>query len=344
MTTELTATTPANLVPIPTVADVGLVANHVAAQGVFTDYTQRKSRNSLRAHRADLQTFADYLGAAGVDAPTAEDLQTDPAAWAGVTWGLVAGFVQWMLGQGLALPSVNRKLSTVKTYVGLAARAGALSGDALALIKNVRGYAAKEFKRVDAKRTVTRQGAKKADTTAITADQAKRLKEQPDTPQGRRDAVIMALLIDHGLRVGELAALQVGDVDLAAGELRFYRPKVGKVQTHRLTRDALAALRAWLTHDATALGPLLRGTVRGGGLAGPGMTERSITIRVGELGGRVGIADLSAHDLRHYWATRAIRRGADPFAVLQAGGWTSMQTVQKYVDETAIANAGIAED
>ena len=37
------------------------------------------------------------------------------------------------------------------------------------------------------------------------------------------------------------------------------------------------------------------------------------------------------------WATRAIRKGSDPFAVLQAGGWTSM-------DETAIANAGIVDN
>jgi integrase len=83
---------------------------------------------------------------------------------------------------------------------------------------------------------------------------------------------------------------------------------------------------------------LLRGSFKGGTLAGVGMTERSITRRVGELGERIGIDNLSAHDLRHAWATRAIRKGTDPFALQQAGGWTSMQTVRKYVDESAIAN------
>jgi integrase len=71
------------------------------------------------------------------------------------------------------------------------------------------------------------------------------------------------------------------------------------------------------------------------------VTERSITRRVGELGERIGIDNLSAHDLRHSWATRAIRKGSDPFALQQAGGWTSMQTVRKYVDESAIANEGV---
>jgi integrase len=335
------------ITPIHTTTEAGIVANQVAARNVFADYQQRKSRNSLRAQSADLATFADYLSAAGIAAPGADELQNDPDAWQGMTWGLVAGFVQWMLRQGLALASINRKLSTVKVYSGLAAQAGVIRGAELALIKSVKGYAAKEFKRMDDKRTAagqtTRKGAKKAKSVVLTPEQAKALKSQPDTPQRRRDAVIMTLLLDHGLRVGELAALQVTDVDLAAGELRFYRPKVAKVQTHRLTQDAKAALRAYLPY-APALGPLLRGSRKGGNLDGYGMAERSITMRVGELGAALGIEGLSAHDCRHYWATRAIRKGADPFAVLQAGGWTSMATVQKYVDETTIANEGIPGD
>ncbi len=82
--------------------------------------------------------------------------------------------------------------------------------------------------------------------------------------------VLLALLFDHGLRVGELAALQVTDVNLKAGELRFYRPKVGKVQTHRLTPDALTALQAaYFAHgDAPAMGALLRGSQKGGASTG----------------------------------------------------------------------------
>jgi integrase len=279
--------------------------------------------------------------------------QNMPEAWQGMTHGLVAGFVQWMLGQELALTSVNRKLSTVKVYAGLAANAGVLSGADLALLKSVKGYAAKEFKRVDEKRQATgratRKGAKKAKGAVLTLEQAKALKAQPDTPQGRRDAVIMALLIDHGLRVGELAALQVGDVNLQAGELRFYRPKVSKSQTHKLSRDAKAALRAYLTYDAGGLGPLLRGSRKNGELAEPGMNAQNLTLRVGELGQRIGIDNLSAHDCRHYWATRAVRskdkggKGVDPFQLMQAGGWTSMQTVQKYIEEAKIANDGFED-
>jgi integrase len=335
-----------SIVSAQSIAQAGVVANVAAARHIFVDYHTRKSRNSLRAQLADLQTFVDYLEAAGVVGPTADALQQQPETWQGMTHGLLRGFVAWMLGRGLALASINRKLSTVKVYAGLAAQAGVISGADLALIKSVQGYSGREFGRVDEKRvatgSATRQGNKKEQSMSLAFDQVQALKHQPDTPQGRRDWVMMVLLLDHGLRVGELAALLVTDVQLPAGELKFYRPKVGKVQIHRLTVDALAALRAYFARgDAPALGPLLRGSNKAGQLTTVGMSERSITRRVGELGVRIGIAQLSAHDLRHSWATRAIRKGTDPFALQQAGGWTSMQTVRKYVDELVIANEGV---
>lgn len=330
-----------------TVAEAGLVANHIATRNTFNDYQLRKSTNTLRAQRGDLGTFAEYLCAAGVTgAPNADELQNYADAWQGVTWGLVSGFTTWLMGQGVALTSLNRKLSTVKVYAGLAAVAGIISGNELALIQTVKGYAQKEFRKVDAKRTVTRQGNKKLKSTAITKEDAKALKVQPATPQGRRDAVIMALLLDHGLRVGELVNLSINDIDLANKEIVFFRAKVDVTQRHALTPDTLKAIKAYIqSGDAPAMGALLRSSVKGGALAASGMTERSVWVRVGELGKRVGIENFSPHDCRHYWATKAVRKGANPFELMQAGGWTSMQTVKKYVDENTVANAGIsAED
>ena len=46
-----------------------------------------------------------------------------PVAWQGVTWGLVEGFVKWLLNQGYSLASINNRLSAVKVYVRLAAKA-----------------------------------------------------------------------------------------------------------------------------------------------------------------------------------------------------------------------------
>ena len=66
----------------------------------------------------------------------------------------------------------------------------------------VQGYANKEAKHVDEKRRAdgmnTRRGTKKAEAVTIPEDIAQALKQQPNTPQGRRDALIMWLLLDHG--------------------------------------------------------------------------------------------------------------------------------------------------
>ncbi len=140
----------------------GLVANHYAAAGAFADYMGRKAQNTITAQHADLVTFADYLCSAtkGAVCPDAKRLQAEPNAWRGVTWGLVAGFVRWMLEQGYSVSSVNRKLSTVKVYVKLAAQSGAVSPTEATLIKAVSGYGSTEGKRIDERRSA-RKGTRK---------------------------------------------------------------------------------------------------------------------------------------------------------------------------------------
>ena len=329
-------------------AIVGTLANQHAANATFADYRERKSTNTLRRHANDLQSFASYL--THINTPASADaLLSGPDAWHGITWGMVAGYVQWLMNDGFAVATVNARLSTVKVYAKLATQAGAIAREEYAMIQTVNGYQHKEVKHVDEKRSAagiaTRKGVKKAESVMISPEQRRALKDQPDTAQGRRDAVIMCLLLDHGLRCGELATLQVTDVDLAAGVLRFYRPKVDKAQTHKLTGDSLRALRAWFdSGDAPIAGALLRGSRKGGELVDVGMSERAITKRVEYLGRRRGVVGLSAHDMRHSWATTAARRGTDPFRLKDAGGWTSMATVDRYVSAAKIANDGVKLD
>jgi integrase len=323
---------------ITTTAQVGAMANDYAAMTAFSDYRNRKADNTLSAQDDDLVTFAGYLAAVGVTVAGA-DLATDPAAWAGLTWGLVKGFVGWMLKEGYAIGSINRKLSTVKVYAKLASQAGALSVEDAALIRSVSGYGGKEAKRVDERREQTRIGAKKENHVTLTADHAKALKTQPDTPQGRRDALLLTLLLDLGLRVGEVALLKVEDFDLKENVIRFYRPKVGISQTHRMTPDLRRAYAAWVeAGDCPGRGPALRGSRKGGALTAAGMSETSISERVRILGESVGVAGLSAHDCRHYWASRAASQGTDTFALRDAGGWNSLAMPSRYVEAATISN------
>jgi integrase len=356
MTTEL-ITARSETLAAQELAAAGQAASRAAAAGVIVDYLGRKTANTRRRLAGDVGAFADYLdacqafAAAGELATFAELVRTwrptepapDLGAWAGVTWGLVMGFVEWQLSEGYAVGAVNVRLCTVKVFCRLATQAGEIPPDALSLIRAVAGYSQAEGRNLDATRETTRRaGSKKAQPVVISPDLAAQLKAQPDTAQGRRDALMMCLLLDHGLRVGELAGLAVTDFDAQGGRLTFYRPKVDKTQTHRLTPDTRAALAAYIAAgDVPAVGLILRASRKGGELGAAGMTERAITARVGELGARVGLVGLSAHDCRHYWASTAARHKTDPFALRDAGGWSSLAMPSRYVEAAKIANEGV---
>jgi len=212
----------------------------------------------------------------------------------------------------------------------------------------VAGIGVKEAHNLNAMRTEsgtpTRLGRKKSEPTVISETDASRLLTHPDTPQGRRDAVLMHLLLDLGLRAGEAAGVTVGGVDLDEGTITFYRSKVYRTQTHALTRGALVAMRAYFNagdapDDSQA--PLLRGSRKGGYLTDAGMSRVNISQRVRTLGERIGVHGLSAHDCRHFWATKAGRMTRDAFALRDAGGWANLDMPNHYVAADERANAGI---
>jgi len=321
---------------------IGERANQAAAASRFADYRSRRADQTLRRQDADLELFREFLALYNVKTG---DLSHEPLAWRPVTWGLVETFVKWQINHGYAIQSVNVHLSSIKTYARLAMQAGTLLPQEYALIRAVQGYSFREQSRIDARRQITRIGLKKAQPVKISPEQAAQLKQQPDTPQGRRDAFLMCLLLDHGLRVGEVAALGVSDFNLKDEQLRFFRPKVNKEQIHRLTRDTLKALKAYQEHgDIPQSGLVLRRSLRNEELGAIGMTERAITARVGYLGEKIGVMGLSAHDCRHFWATSAARHGTNPFVLQEAGGWSSLAMPRRYVEENEVANEGVKLD
>lgn len=285
-----------------------------------------------------IRAFADAL-------PDLSHPLNGAAAWAGITFVLVRGFVAWQLDSGYAVGTVNNRLASVKVYAELAFMAGILSDTQYNLVRTVKGYRLTEARRADEKREQTRRGAKKATATKITREQVEQLKVRPNTPQGRRDALLICLLADHGLRCSEVALLRTADFDLKEGLFAFYRPKVDKQQQHRLTAATRRALEAYLKYDAPALGFLMVASHKNGqlDLSGKGVTTRAINEIVGKLGREMGIEGLSPHDLRHFWATRAAKKSA-PFALQEAGGWNSLAMPRRYIDDAKIANEGIVLD
>jgi integrase len=365
--------------PYSDLARAGAAANEAAAEYLFADYRQRRAQKTIRTQTAALLLWAQYLTTVGAaqellaDAAmwaaatfTAVELhelrdyaetqqcslplvyaahycQHTSAAWQGVTWGLVEGFVKWMLNQGYSVASVNNRLSAVKVYARLAAKAGVISPTEQALIREVRGYGRTEGKRVDEVRPKSRLGNKKEEAIVLTAVQARRLKtEHPPTPQGIRDRLLMAIFLDLGLRASEVAGLRVENF-ADPGYVIVYRQKTDTTDRMELTPDIWQAMQAYEPYLRSS-GPLLRGSRKNSQLTDEVMSVRAIGARIKILGRDIlGVWELSPHDLRHTWATRAAK-GSSPFVLRDAGGWTNMQTPSRYVERSEVVNEGIKLD
>jgi integrase len=353
-----------DVIPLPENSPIviaGQSANKAAARMVFIDYRTRKAPNTIRRQDADLALFADYLKAAGV---IVGELATEPRAWQGITWGLVEGFVKWQLVEGYAVDSVNVRLSTVKQYAQLALKAGTLDVPDYAMIRTVKGYSHKEKPNIDStrkaegieiRRTVKARllrtdnkparNAKKAVPIFLNKQQRDALTAHDGTPQGKRDALLVCLMLEHGLRVGEVAGLRSADFNLSAGTISFYRPKTKQTDTHRLTETTLHAARAYFK-IAPNVGILWRssamkneGKENAGKLTKQGMSVNAIYKRGELLGRKIGIDGLSPHDLRHTFAERAKK---NPTKALQnAGGWNSPAMALRYQKSGEIANEGL---
>lgn len=358
---------------------VGQAANRAAAAYIFTDYRQRRADKTIRTQTAALLLWVEYLaqvGAAIQLLPAAQDwalssysaaelttldshaaalavpsalvygahyCQQDPSAWSGITWGLVEGFVKWLLTQGYSIASVNNRLSAIKVYARLASKAGAIPPAEQAQIREVRGYGGTEGKRVNEKRPSTRIGHKKEEAIVLTSEQARLLKnEHPPTPQGIRDHLLICLLLDLGLRASETAGLKVEDF-IDRGRVIVYRQKTDTVDRMELSSDLIKAFAAYQPY-LRPKGTLLRGSRKNGQLTDHKMSVRAIGGRVKLLGRDIlGIWELSPHDLRHTWATQAAQN-SNPFVLRDAGGWTNMQTPGRYVERAKVVNKGIELD
>ena len=330
-----------------TLQTLGQAANDYTAANVFRLYQERRPINTQRSQRAALELFTAFLRFCGI-AP-AGDLYEDPAAWQGVTFGLVTAFMQWLTQGGYAVHTINDRVSVVKTYLKMAHVAGYIPDGEIIRLQSLKSYSAKEGIDLDEKRTAegieTRRGKKKSAPTFLTDSQIDTLcTPRNDTPQARRDALIFCLMFDHAMRVSEVSDLQIENIDRAARMVTFYRRKTGKTSHHVLRGRAWQLLSEYLSRDNPAsAGPLILASCKTGALIPKGMSTAAIAARVREMGQALGIDALSPHDLRHAAATCA---GNDERTSLNGlmrfGGWESAAVAVRYMNRAGDAdNAGV---
>jgi integrase/recombinase XerC len=150
------------------------------------------------------------------------------------------------------------------------------------------------------------------------------------SPLGLRDTAMLELLYATGVRVGELVALDVDDLDRGRNVLRVFG-KGRKERTVPFGRPAAEAVDAWLARGrpqlvAPGAGPAVFLGARGGRI-GQRAVRTVVHRRIADV---PGAPDIGPHGLRHTAATHLLEGGADLRSVQELLGHASLATTQLY--------------
>jgi len=163
---------------------------------------------------------------------------------------------------------------------------------------------------------------------ALSADQLGQLLAHLDTlaagtPANRRDRLLALTGLYAGLRAAELASLTWDQVDLSGQTITIPESKMARGRTVRLHPDLAAELAAWKAAQPKAGAWVFS-------LTGDRIVANRVGKEVKALGLAAGVA-LTAHVLRHTFATWGYRRSGNLLSVSRALGHSMVQTTMVYV-------------
>ena len=162
---------------------------------------------------------------------------------------------------------------------------------------------------------------------ALDADQVNQLlKPRGDSAVDLRDHAIAELFYSSGLRLAELAALDIADIDRQA-QLVTVTGKGRKTRTVPVGTPALAAVDAWLAERPALAGETALFTSS----RGQRISVRNIQDRLRRLGRSASLRqDVHPHMLRHSFASHLLESSGDLRAVQELLGHANISTTQIY--------------
>jgi integrase/recombinase XerC len=144
-----------------------------------------------------------------------------------------------------------------------------------------------------------------------------------------RDLAVLELFYSTGMRLSELAGLNIGDLDLLSDQVKV-RGKGRKERIVPLGSRATLALRRWFEARREAIPARGAPTAVFVNQRGGRLTTRSIQQAMHRLFDAIGGDELRVHSLRHTFATHLLDAGADLRAVQELLGHASLSTTQVY--------------
>lgn len=274
----------------------------------FLRYLERQkgvSPNTLRAYRIDLAQFCEIAGVA------------DDNALKEVSYVNIRTFLASLKAANRSKRSIARKLAAVRSLYRYLCKVGVLDGNPAVGVRSPK---------------LDRHLPDFLDTSQV----AKLLKTpDPESFQGLRDRAILETLYSTGLRVGELVAINLRDIDLRSGVVRV----IGKGRRERLAplgSYAVAAIQEYLQkRDAFFQKRDFRRHVLFINRFGTRLSARSVERSLEKYIATAGLSGkVTPHVLRHSFATHLLNNGADLRSVQELLGHASLSTTQIYTHLT----------
>ncbi|MEO8274477.1 MAG: tyrosine recombinase [Chloroflexota bacterium] len=276
------------------------------------------SEHTLRSYETAVGAYLDWLAERGADwrTPARTDLRA---------------YLAKLVGSG-ARSSVSQRLAAIRSFHRFAARAGMAAGDPWGSIATPR--LPRRLPRVLEVDQIERLLA------AIDEDERGAAGGSAATSPVReaiaiRDRALVEVAYAAGLRISELAAAQLDNLDLGRAELRV----LGKGRKERiglLGRPAIAAIEAYLDEGRPTLAARRRepgpepDAIFLNHDGGP-LGVRGLRYRIDRLCRIAGLPEgVSPHTLRHSFATHLLDGGADLRVVQELLGHESLATTQVY--------------
>ncbi|MFQ6058598.1 MAG: site-specific tyrosine recombinase XerD [Anaerolineae bacterium] len=269
----------------------------------FISVEKGYSPNTLAAYRNDLTQFTDFLEKASP--PTAD--------WTEVKRGTIISYILHLKEREYASATVARKVAAIKSFFHFLVAEGTIEDDPTATLESP-----KVKKHLP--RTLSRE-----DVDRLLAEPAK-----ASTPKALRDKALLELIYATGMRVSEVVAMDVDDVNLASASVRCFG-KGGKERIMPIYPRAVSALEEYLEkgrlrflkdpkEKALFLNP--RGTR---------LTRQGLWLIMKKYVEEAGItAHVTPHTLRHSFATHLLNGGASLRDVQELLGHSNISTTQIY--------------
>jgi integrase/recombinase XerC len=225
-------------------------------------------------------------------------------------------YMAYLMEQGIAKPSIARKLSAIRSFYRYLLQEGMVSANPIA--------------------NTTSPKLDRRLPSFLTAEEMERLLTAPDlsTPLGQRDRALLELLYASGLRISELVRLDLGKVNLDTREIRIW----GKGSKERIGLIGKPAAEALITYLNDGRPKLMGGKKTSALLLnryGGRLTARSIQLMLEQYAKLVGInKKVHPHMLRHTFATHLLDGGADLRVVQELLGHAQLSSTQIYTHVT----------